>query len=202
MFNVWYFLRFPASRLDLYHLVPWSALALSLDVTSSWLWPLRYIWWSSANIDMSVDTHRGRSFWKIFHNEGPRTEPWGQPLFTSRYELTSFPILTHFASVTKVAVQELYQTLLKTVCFKLSSKGGWSVSKAFDMSVERMLTTSLLSLAFLHDSIRLICVVSQLWCLRYALEFLYMRESKPADIYEPTSFSMILFTYGTMVFGR
>ena len=43
----------------LYHHVAWSTLALSLDVTSSWLWPLWYIWWSSAYIDMSVDTHRG-----------------------------------------------------------------------------------------------------------------------------------------------
>ena len=61
MFNVGYFLRFLTCRLDLYHLVPWSALALSLDVTSSWLWSLWYIWWPPANIDMSVDTHRGRS---------------------------------------------------------------------------------------------------------------------------------------------
>ena len=61
MFNVGYFLRFPTCRLDLYHPVPWSALALSLDVTSSWLWSLWYIWWPPANIDMSVDRHRGRS---------------------------------------------------------------------------------------------------------------------------------------------
>ena len=67
MFNVWYSLRFSTSRLDLYHLVPWSTLPPSLDVTSSWLWPLWYIWWSSTNIDMSVATHRGRSFWKVFH---------------------------------------------------------------------------------------------------------------------------------------
>ena len=36
------------------------------------------------------------------------------------------------------------------------------------------------SLAFLDDSIRLTSVVSQLWRLRYALEFLYMREPKQA----------------------
>ena len=44
----------------------------------------------------------------------------------------------------------------------LSNSGGWSESNALDMSVDKMATESLLSLARFHSSTRFIKVVSQL----------------------------------------
>ena len=71
---VWYLLRFPCSRLLAYHSEALLAFLIRL-VSAIFRFPaVSYIWWSSAYIERCEVITYVRSFWKMFHNNGPRAD--------------------------------------------------------------------------------------------------------------------------------
>ena len=95
-------------------------------------------WWSSAymnNLFSSVE--RCRSFWKTFQRRGPKADPWGQPL---AYQSLVFFLLILILFFLFVKYDRIRVSALSEKPYALSSlisRGGYSESNAFDMSVDK-----------------------------------------------------------------
>ena len=171
----WYAEKFPCKRLLLYHsemLFPSWVKMLSALLA---VFATENSWWSSAYMNnLFSSLGRCRSFWKTLQKRGPKADPWGQPLVVA-YQSRAFSwlILTLFFLFVNYDRIRVSESSEKPYALSLLiSRGGYSESNAFDVSVDKTPTTFPLSTAFFHLSTTPVREVSQFWSFRYAVRLL------------------------------
>ena len=171
----WYLEKFPCKRLLLYHSEMLFPSSVKKCFQPRWLSsPLKIVGGHPRTWITFSSVERCRSFWKTFQRRGPKADPWGQPLVVAYQSLIlSWLILTLlflFVKYDRIRVSELSEKPYALSLF--ISRGGYSESNAFDMSVDKTPTTFLLSTASFHLSTNPVREVSQFWSFWYAVRLL------------------------------
>ena len=115
-------------------------------------------------------TNKVVSFWNKFHNNGPNEDPWGQPRDILDHSLLILPSFTRlYLSFRNDRIRSNDWLVNPYALSFLMTKLWHRESKALLMSVDRMVTSSFLSIACFQSSVSLTSVVSQLWFFLYAV---------------------------------